>query len=60
VLVNMLTDLLFINNIEDTSTMSLPILLIHEKGTTDKFRGINELQASEVKSPHHPPSHDET
>jgi hypothetical protein len=35
-------NLLFINNIEDSRTMSLPIFLIHEEGTTDKFRGVND------------------
>jgi hypothetical protein len=35
-------NLLFIDNIEDSYTMSLPVFLIHEEGTTDKFRGIND------------------
>jgi hypothetical protein len=39
---NTFANLLFINNIEDPCTMSLPIFLIHEEGTTDKFRGIND------------------
>jgi hypothetical protein len=33
-------NLLFIDNIEDSCMMSLPIFLIHEEGTTDKFGGI--------------------
>jgi hypothetical protein len=39
---NTFANLLFINNIEDSCTMSLPIFLIHEEGTTDKFRGVND------------------
>jgi hypothetical protein len=39
---NTFANLLFINNIEDSCTMSLPVFLIHEEGTTDKFRGIND------------------
>jgi hypothetical protein len=39
---NMFANLLLIDNIEDSCTMSLPIFLIHEEGTTDKFRGIND------------------
>jgi hypothetical protein len=39
---NTFANLLFIDNIEDSCTMSLPIFLIHEEGTTDKFRGIND------------------
>jgi hypothetical protein len=35
-------NLLFIGNIEDLCTMSLPIFLIHEEGTTNKFRGVND------------------
>jgi hypothetical protein len=42
VFTNMFANLLFINNIEDSCTMSLPIFLIHEEGTTNKFRGIND------------------
>jgi hypothetical protein len=42
VFTNMFANLLFINNIEDPCMMSLPIFLIHEEGTTDKFRGIND------------------
>jgi hypothetical protein len=42
VFTNTFADLLFINNIEDLCTMSLPIFLTHEEGTTDKFRGIND------------------
>jgi hypothetical protein len=37
VFTNTFANLLLINNIEDSCTMSLPIFLIHEKGTTDKF-----------------------
>jgi hypothetical protein len=37
VFTNMFANLLLINNIEDSCTMSLPIFLIHEEGTTDKF-----------------------
>jgi hypothetical protein len=33
---------LFINNIENLCTMSLPIFLIHEESMTDKFRGVND------------------
>jgi hypothetical protein len=39
---NTFANLLFIDNIEDPCMMSLPIFLIHEEGTTDKFRGIND------------------
>jgi hypothetical protein len=39
---NTFANLLLINNIEDSCMMSLPIFLIHEEGTTDKFRGIND------------------
>jgi hypothetical protein len=42
VFANMFANLLFINNIKDLCTMSLSIFLIHEEGTTDKFRGIND------------------
>jgi hypothetical protein len=42
VFTNTFANLLFINNIEDSCTMSLPIFLIHEEGTTDKSRGIND------------------
>jgi hypothetical protein len=42
VFTNTFANLLFINDIEDPCTMSLPIFLIHEKGTTNKFRGIND------------------
>jgi hypothetical protein len=34
---NTFANLLFIDNIEDSCTMSLPIFPIHEEGTTDKF-----------------------
>jgi hypothetical protein len=37
VFANTFANLLFIDNIEDSCTMLLSILLIHEKGTTDKF-----------------------
>jgi hypothetical protein len=37
VFANMFANLLFINNIEDSCTMPLPIFLIHEEATTDKF-----------------------
>jgi hypothetical protein len=39
---NTFANLLFIDNIEDLCTMSLPIFLIHEEGMTDKFRQIND------------------
>jgi hypothetical protein len=39
---NTFANLLFIDNIEDSCMMSLSILLIHEEGTTDKFRGVND------------------
>jgi hypothetical protein len=39
---NTFANLLFIDNIEDSCTMSLPVFLIHEEGTTDKFRGVND------------------
>jgi hypothetical protein len=42
VFANMFANLLFIDNIEDSCTMSLSILLIHEEGTTNKFRGVND------------------
>jgi hypothetical protein len=42
VFTNTFADLLFINNIEDSCTMSLPVFLIHEEGTTNKLRGIND------------------
>jgi hypothetical protein len=42
VFANTFANLLFINNIEDSCTMSLPVFLIHEKGTTNKFQGIND------------------
>jgi hypothetical protein len=42
VFANTFAHLLFINNIEDSCMMSLPIFLIHEEGTTNKFRGIND------------------
>jgi hypothetical protein len=42
VFVNTFANLLFINNIEDSCTMLLPIFLIHEEGTTNKFQGIND------------------
>jgi hypothetical protein len=42
VFTNTFANLLFINNIEDSCMMSLPIFLIHEEGMTDKFQGIND------------------
>jgi hypothetical protein len=42
VFTNTFANLLFIDNIEDSCTMSLPIFLIHEEGSTDKFQGIND------------------
>jgi hypothetical protein len=42
VFANTFANLLFIDNIEDSCTMSLPIRLIHEEGMTDKFQGIND------------------
>ena len=42
VFTNTFANLLFIDNIEDSCTMLLSVLLIHEKGTTDKFRGVND------------------
>jgi hypothetical protein len=42
VFTNTFANLLFINNIEDSCMMSLPVFLIHEEDTTDKFRGIND------------------
>jgi hypothetical protein len=39
---NTFASLLFIDNIEDSCTMLLSVLLIHEKGTTNKFRGVND------------------
>jgi hypothetical protein len=42
VFTNTFTNLLFIDNIEDSCMMSLPIFLIHEEGTTNTFRGIND------------------
>jgi hypothetical protein len=39
---NTFANLLFIDNIEDSCTMSLPVFLVHEEGTTNKFRGIND------------------
>jgi hypothetical protein len=39
---NTFANLLFIDNIEDPCTMSLPVFLIHEERMTDKFRGIND------------------
>jgi hypothetical protein len=42
VFTNTFANLLFIDNVEDPCMMSLPIFLIHEEGTTNKFRGIND------------------
>jgi hypothetical protein len=39
---NMFANLLFIDNIEDSCMMPLPVFLIHEDATTDKFRGVND------------------
>jgi hypothetical protein len=39
---NTFANLFFINNIEDSCTMLLPIFLIHEEGMTNKFRGVND------------------
>jgi hypothetical protein len=43
VFANMFANLLFVDNIEeDSCMMSLPVFLIHEEGTTDKFQGVND------------------
>jgi hypothetical protein len=42
VFMNTFANLLFIDNIEDLCTMSLPIFLIHEEGTANKFQGVND------------------
>jgi hypothetical protein len=42
VFTNTFANLLFIDNIEDSCMMLLSVLLIHEKGTTNKFRGVND------------------
>jgi hypothetical protein len=42
VFTNTFANLLFIDNIEDPCMMSLPIFLIYEEGTTNKFHGIND------------------
>jgi hypothetical protein len=42
VFANTFANLLFINNIEDLCTMSLPVFLIHEEGMTDKFQGVSD------------------
>jgi hypothetical protein len=42
VFANTFANLLFINNIEDSCMMLLPIFLIYEEGMTDKFRGVND------------------
>jgi hypothetical protein len=42
VFTNTFANLLFIDNIEDLCMMSLPVFLIHEEGTTNKFQGIND------------------
>jgi hypothetical protein len=42
VFTNTFANLLLIDNIEDSCTMSLPVFLVHEEGTTNKFRGIND------------------
>jgi hypothetical protein len=47
VFANTFANLLFIDSIEDSCTMSLPVFLIHEEGTTDKFRGVNDRHRRE-------------
>jgi hypothetical protein len=42
VFTNTFANLLFIDNIEDSCMMSLPVFLLHKEGTTDMFRGIND------------------
>jgi hypothetical protein len=42
VFANTFANLLFIDNIEDSCTMSLPVFLIHEEGMTDKFQGVSD------------------
>jgi hypothetical protein len=42
VFANTFANLLFIDNIEDSCMMSLPVFLIHEEGMTNKFRGVND------------------
>jgi hypothetical protein len=42
VFANTFANLLFINIIKDSCTMSLPIFLIHEEGMTNKFGGVND------------------
>jgi hypothetical protein len=42
VFANTFANLLFIDNIEDSCMISLPVFFIHEEGTTDKFRGVND------------------
>jgi hypothetical protein len=42
VFTNTFANLLLIDNIEDSCMMSLPVILIHEEGLTNKFRGIND------------------
>jgi hypothetical protein len=42
VFTNTFSNLLLINNIEDSCMMSLPVFLNHEECMTDKFRGIND------------------
>jgi hypothetical protein len=39
---NTFANLLFIDNIEDSCTMSMPVFLIHEEGMTNKFQGVND------------------
>jgi hypothetical protein len=39
---NTFANLLFIDNIEDSCAMLLPVFLIHEEGMTNKFQGIND------------------
>jgi hypothetical protein len=42
VFTNTFANLLFIDSIEDSCMMSLLVFLIHDEGTTDKFRGVND------------------
>jgi hypothetical protein len=42
VFTNTFANLLFIDSIKDSCMMSLLVFLIHDEGTTDKFRGVND------------------
>jgi hypothetical protein len=42
VFANTFANLLFIDNIEDSCMMSLPIFLIHEEGMMNKFQWVND------------------